>query len=48
MANERTLSIIKPNAVAKNVIGEIESRFSLDETRRFVDSLRASQRGITR
>ena len=27
MANERTLSIIKPDAVAKNVIGEIESRF---------------------
>ncbi|MBB5212135.1 nucleoside-diphosphate kinase [Microbulbifer hydrolyticus] len=27
MAQERTLSIIKPDAVAKNVIGEIESRF---------------------
>lgn len=27
MANERTLSIIKPDAVAKNVIGEINSRF---------------------
>ncbi|WP_277809757.1 nucleoside-diphosphate kinase [Chromohalobacter canadensis] len=27
MANERTLSIIKPDAVAKNAIGEIESRF---------------------
>ncbi|MFG6157741.1 Nucleoside diphosphate kinase [Halomonas sp. THAF5a] len=27
MANQRTLSIIKPDAVAKNVIGEIESRF---------------------
>ena len=27
MAIERTLSIIKPDAVAKNVIGEIESRF---------------------
>ncbi|WP_105103174.1 nucleoside-diphosphate kinase [Microbulbifer pacificus] len=27
MALERTLSIIKPDAVAKNVIGEIESRF---------------------
>jgi nucleoside-diphosphate kinase len=27
MANERTLSIIKPDAVAKNVIGEIVSRF---------------------
>jgi nucleoside-diphosphate kinase len=25
--NERTLSIIKPDAVAKNVIGEINSRF---------------------
>ena len=27
MAIERTLSIIKPDAVAKNVIGEIDSRF---------------------
>jgi len=27
MANERTISIIKPDAVAKNVIGEIYSRF---------------------
>ncbi|MBS3804203.1 MAG: nucleoside-diphosphate kinase [Oleiphilaceae bacterium] len=27
MSNERTLSIIKPDAVAKNVIGEIFSRF---------------------
>ncbi len=27
MANERTLSIIKPDAVAKNVIGKIVSRF---------------------
>ncbi len=27
MAQERTLSIIKPDAVAKNVIGEIYSRF---------------------
>lgn len=27
MANERTLSIIKPDAVAKNAVGEIESRF---------------------
>jgi len=27
MANERTLSVIKPDAVAKNVIGEILSRF---------------------
>jgi nucleoside-diphosphate kinase len=27
MALERTLSIIKPDAVAKNVIGEISSRF---------------------
>lgn len=27
MANERTLSIIKPDAVAKNVIGKIYSRF---------------------
>lgn len=27
MANEQTFSIIKPNAVAKNVIGEIITRF---------------------
>ena len=27
MAIERTLSIIKPDAVAKNVVGEIISRF---------------------
>ncbi|WP_404363120.1 nucleoside-diphosphate kinase [Marinobacter sp.] len=27
MSNERTLSIIKPDAVAKNVIGQIYSRF---------------------
>ena len=27
MAVERTLSIIKPDAVAKNVIGEIVARF---------------------
>ncbi len=27
MATERTLSIIKPDAVAKNIIGEIYSRF---------------------
>jgi nucleoside-diphosphate kinase len=27
MANERTLSIIKPDAVAKNAIGEIVARF---------------------
>ena len=27
MAVERTLSIIKPDAVAKNVVGEIVTRF---------------------
>ena len=27
MATERTMSIIKPDGVAKNVIGEIYSRF---------------------
>ena len=27
MSQERTISIIKPDAVAKNVIGEIYSRF---------------------
>ena len=30
MALERTLSIIKPDAVAKNVVGEIISRFEKD------------------
>lgn len=30
MAQERTLSIIKPDAVAKNVVGEIISRFEKD------------------
>jgi nucleoside-diphosphate kinase len=33
MSNERTLSIIKPDAVAKNVIGEIYSRFEQDGLR---------------
>lgn len=31
MATERTLSIIKPDAIAKNVIGEIYSRFEKGE-----------------
>ena len=31
MAIQRTLSIIKPDAVAKNVIGEIISRFETNE-----------------
>ncbi len=33
MAVERTLSIIKPDAVAKNVIGQIYSRFEAAELR---------------
>lgn len=33
MAAERTLSIIKPDAVAKNVIGKIYSRFETDGLR---------------
>jgi nucleoside-diphosphate kinase len=33
MAIERTLSIIKPDAVAKNVIGEIYSRFEDNDLR---------------
>ena len=33
MARERTLSIIKPDAVAKNKIGEIVSRFESKELR---------------
>ena len=32
MAVERTLSIIKPDAVAKNVIGKIYSRFLMGAT----------------
>ncbi len=32
MAIERTLSIIKPDAVAKNVIGKIYSRFETNGT----------------
>ena len=31
MAVERTLSIIKPDAVAKNLIGKIYSRFETNE-----------------
>ena len=31
MAIQRTLSIIKPDAVAKNVIGEIISRFETND-----------------
>ena len=31
MAIQRTLSIIKPDAVAKNVIGEIISRFEIND-----------------
>jgi nucleoside-diphosphate kinase len=34
MAVERTLSIIKPDAVGKNVIGEIYSRFEKNCLRR--------------
>jgi hypothetical protein len=34
MAVERTLSIIKPDAVAKNVIGQIYSRFEAAGLRR--------------
>lgn len=33
MATERTLSIIKPDAVAKNIIGEIISRFEKNGVR---------------
>ncbi|MFT5484754.1 MAG: nucleoside-diphosphate kinase [Halieaceae bacterium] len=33
MAVERTLSIIKPDAVAKNVVGEIVSRFEKSDLR---------------
>ena len=40
MSNERTLSIIKPDAVAKNVIGEIYTRFEkADLTIKFKDSM---------
>ncbi|MEC8917175.1 MAG: acyl-[acyl-carrier-protein]--UDP-N-acetylglucosamine O-acyltransferase, partial [Pseudomonadota bacterium] len=40
--------VYRKGLTLEQAISEIESRFSLDETRRFVDSLRASQRGITR
>lgn len=40
--------VYRKGLTLEQAIGEIESRFSLDETRRFVDSLKASQRGITR
>ncbi|WP_110648023.1 acyl-ACP--UDP-N-acetylglucosamine O-acyltransferase [Salinicola peritrichatus] len=40
--------VYRKGLTLEQAIGEIESRFSLDETRRFVDSLKVSQRGITR
>ena len=40
MAVERTLSIIKPDAVAKNVIGEIYSRFEKAGLRIIASSMR--------
>ena len=46
MAVERTLSIIKPDAVAKNVIGEIYARFEKAglQDRRSEDELVIPQR----
>jgi nucleoside-diphosphate kinase len=44
MAVERTLSIVKPDAVGKNVIGEIYSRFEKNGLRRVaVKKLRLSE-----
>ena len=47
MAVERTLSIIKPDAVAKNVIGEIYSRFEKAglQDRRRADDVAVARRG---
>ena len=47
MAVERTLSIIKPDAVAKNVIGKITSRFETDglRGRRRADAPAVPRRG---
>ena len=46
MAVERTLSIIKPDAVAKNVIGKIYSRFETNglTNRRRADALAVARR----
>jgi len=40
--------VYRKGLTLEQAISEIESRFSLDETRRFVDSLKSSKRGITR
>ncbi|WP_251977044.1 acyl-ACP--UDP-N-acetylglucosamine O-acyltransferase [Salinicola avicenniae] len=40
--------VYRKGLTLEQAIDEIDQRFSLDETRRFVDSLRASKRGITR
>ena len=47
MALERTLSIIKPDAVAKNVIGQIYARFEArrPEDRRRQDGASVARRG---
>ena len=46
MSIQRTLSIVKPDAVAKNVIGEIYSRFE-KAVSRDAENLSASQRSFT-
>ena len=52
MAVERTLSIIKPDAVAKNVIGEIYARFETNGLKviaaRMVAPLAPGGRGLLR
>ena len=45
MAVERTLSIIKPDAVAKNVIGEIYSRFEKNGLKIIAARMRHLSRG---
>ena len=45
MANERTLSIIKPDAVAKNVIGQIYARFEGAELRIIAAKMAQLSRG---
>ena len=44
MAAERTLSIIKPDAVAKNVIGKIYTRFESNGLRIVAAQMRALSR----
>ncbi|WP_110666965.1 acyl-ACP--UDP-N-acetylglucosamine O-acyltransferase [Salinicola halophilus] len=46
--NEAYRLVYRKGLTLEQAVSEIESRFSFDETRRFVDSLKSSQRGILR